>query len=156
MTPCSTSPRPSTWSSRTVGPGVMDRLGVGYETLAARNPRLVYVAIRGFGDARTGESPYADWPSYDIVAQAMGGLVSITGTADGDVMKAGPSVGDIFTGTLATVGLLAAVIDARASGAGPVRRRRDVRRRAQPLRRSGLPALLHRAGDGADRQRASR
>ena len=98
--------------------GVMDRLGVGYETLAARNPRLVYVAIRGFGDARTGESPYTDWPSYDIVAQAMGGLVSLTGSADGDVMKAGPSVGDIFTGTLATVGLLAAVIDARASGAG--------------------------------------
>ncbi len=98
--------------------GVMDRLGIGYETLAARNPQLVYAAVRGFGDPRTGESPYADWPSYDIVAQAMGGLVSITGTADGDVMKCGPSVGDIFSGTLAAVGLLAAVVDARSSGTG--------------------------------------
>ena len=98
--------------------GVMDRLGVGYEVLAERNPALVYAAIRGFGDPRTGESPYADWPAYDIVAQAMGGLVGITGTADGAVMKCGPSVGDIFTGALNTVGLLAAVIAARADGKG--------------------------------------
>jgi len=98
--------------------GVMDRLGVGYESLAERNARLVYAAIRGFGDQRTGESPYAQWPSYDIVAQAMGGLVSLTGTADGAVMKCGPSVGDIFSGTLTAVGLLAAVIDARSSGSG--------------------------------------
>ncbi len=98
--------------------GVMDRLGVGYETLASLNPQLVYAAIRGFGDPRTGASPYGDWPSYDIVAQAMGGLVSITGTAEGDVMKCGPSVGDIFSGTLTAVGLLAAVIDARANGHG--------------------------------------
>lgn len=98
--------------------GVMDRLGVGYETLAATNPKLVYAAIRGFGDPRTGESPYADWPAYDIVAQAMGGLVSITGSAADDVTKCGPSVGDIFAGTLNAVGLLAAVIDARATGTG--------------------------------------
>lgn len=98
--------------------GVMDRLGVGYDALCAANPTLVYAAIRGFGDPRTGESPYADWPAYDIVAQAMGGLVSITGSANGDVMKAGPSVGDIFAGTLNAVGLLAAVIDARATGTG--------------------------------------
>ena len=52
--------------------GVMDRLGVGYDVLHARQPRLVYAAIRGFGDPRTGESPYADWPAFDIVAQSMG------------------------------------------------------------------------------------
>jgi crotonobetainyl-CoA:carnitine CoA-transferase CaiB-like acyl-CoA transferase len=98
--------------------GVMDRLGLGYETLAASNPRLVYAAVRGFGDPRTGESPYADWPSYDIVAQAMGGVVSITGGLDGTVMKCGPSVGDIFAGTLNAVGLLAAVINARSTGVG--------------------------------------
>jgi crotonobetainyl-CoA:carnitine CoA-transferase CaiB-like acyl-CoA transferase len=55
--------------------GVMDRLGVGYEALRAVNPRLVYAAIRGFGDPRTGRSPYADWPAFDIVAQCMGGPV---------------------------------------------------------------------------------
>lgn len=97
--------------------GVMDRLGVGYEVLAAQNPKLVYAAIRGFGDPRTGASPYVDWPAYDIVAQAMGGLVSVTGSLDA-VAKCGPSVGDIFTGSLATVGLLAAVIEARSSGQG--------------------------------------
>lgn len=98
--------------------GVMDRLGVGYETLAAVNSKLVYAAIRGFGDPRTGKSPYSDWPAYDIVAQAMGGLVSVTGNADGTVVKCGPSVGDIFAGTLGVVGLLAAVINARATGQG--------------------------------------
>jgi len=98
--------------------GVMDRLGLSYETLAEVNPALVYGAIRGFGDPRTGESPYATWPSYDIVAQASGGLVSITGSGEGEVAKCGPSVGDIFAGTLNAVGVLAAVIDARATGVG--------------------------------------
>lgn len=98
--------------------GVMDRLGVGYETLAASNSNLVYAAIRGFGDPRTGESPYKAWPSYDVVAQAMGGVVSLTGHDDGTVMKCGPSVGDIFTGTMGAVGLLAAVVHARATGHG--------------------------------------
>jgi crotonobetainyl-CoA:carnitine CoA-transferase CaiB-like acyl-CoA transferase len=98
--------------------GVIDRLGVGYETLAASNPKLVYAAVRGFGDPRTGASAYTAWPAYDVVAQAMGGLVSVTGTADGTVMKCGPSVGDIFAGTLNAVGLLAAVIEARTSGHG--------------------------------------
>ena len=61
--------------------GVMDRLGVGYEVLRERNRRIVYAAIRGFGDPRTGRSPYADWPAFDVVAQCMGGLVAITGPA---------------------------------------------------------------------------
>ncbi|TMB69135.1 MAG: CoA transferase [Chloroflexi bacterium] len=98
--------------------GVMDRLGLAYETLADRNPRLVYAAIRGFGDPRTGASQYTDWPAYDIVAQAMGGLVGVTGTADGHGLRCGPSVGDIMPGTLATVGILAAVLHARETGEG--------------------------------------
>src|SRR5439155_461662 len=61
--------------------GVMDRLGVGWERLRERNPRLVYAAIRGFGDPRTGPSPYAEWPAFDIVAQCMGGVVATTGAA---------------------------------------------------------------------------
>ncbi len=98
--------------------GVMDRLGVGYDAIREVNPKIVYAAIRGFGDPRTGESPYQDWQAFDIVAQAMGGLVSITGNSADDVMKCGPSVGDIFTGTLSAVGLLAAVVEARLSGSG--------------------------------------
>ena len=98
--------------------GVMDRLGIGYEVLAGINTRLVYAAIRGFGDPRTGASPYVDWPAYDIVAQAMGGLVSTTGSLDGTVAKCGPSVGDIYSGALNAVGVLAAVIDAQRTGVG--------------------------------------
>jgi len=97
---------------------VMDRLGLSYEILAARNPRLVYAALRGFGDRRTGPSPLADWPAYDVVAQAMGGLLSITGTEDGGPVKTGPGVGDIFPASLLAVGILAALYDARRTGKG--------------------------------------
>jgi crotonobetainyl-CoA:carnitine CoA-transferase CaiB-like acyl-CoA transferase len=98
--------------------GVMDRLGLAYETLAARNPRLVYGAIRGFGDPRTGRSPYADWPAFDIVAQAMGGLVSCTGTTAGERVACGPSVGDLYPATVCVIGILAALHHARATGRG--------------------------------------
>jgi len=98
--------------------GVMERLGLAYETLAERNPRLVYAAIRGFGDPRTGKSPYSDLPAYDVVAQAMGGLVGVTGTADGHGLRCGPSVGDIMPGTLTAVGILSAVLHARETGEG--------------------------------------
>lgn len=98
--------------------GVMDRLGVGYEVLRERNPRLVYAAIRGFGDPRTGKSPYADWPAFDIVAQAMGGMVGTTGPSGSRGMPAGASVGDLFPGTLAALGIVAAVHASRRSGEG--------------------------------------
>lgn len=98
--------------------GVMDRLGLGYEALAARNPKLVYGAIRGFGDPRTGTSPYVDWPAYDVVAQAMGGPVSFTGTEDGQVLKIGPSIGDLYPGTLVALGVISALLHARATGQG--------------------------------------
>jgi crotonobetainyl-CoA:carnitine CoA-transferase CaiB-like acyl-CoA transferase len=96
----------------------MDRLGVGYEVLRERNPALVYVAIRGFGDPRTGESPYAQWPAFDIVAQSMGGMVGLTGPRGSAGMPAGASVGDLFPGTLAALGLVSALLSARTSGRG--------------------------------------
>jgi crotonobetainyl-CoA:carnitine CoA-transferase CaiB-like acyl-CoA transferase len=96
--------------------GVMERFDLSYETLAHDNPRLVYAAIRGFGDPRTGESPYAQWPAFDVVAQAMGGFMSITG--ENEPMKAGPGVGDIVPGCLAAFGILAAVHHAERSGVG--------------------------------------
>ena len=98
--------------------GVMDRLGLSYEVLREENPKLVYAAIRGFGDPRTGESPYADWPAFDVVAQAMGGFMGITGPAPGQPMKAGPGVGDLFPAALSVVGLLAALVHARDTGEG--------------------------------------
>jgi crotonobetainyl-CoA:carnitine CoA-transferase CaiB-like acyl-CoA transferase/citrate lyase beta subunit len=98
--------------------GVMDRLGFSYETLQEHNPRLVYTAVRGFGDPRTGASPYAGWPAFDVVAQAMGGLMGITGPGPGQPTKVGPGVGDTFPGALAALGTLAALLHARESGKG--------------------------------------
>jgi crotonobetainyl-CoA:carnitine CoA-transferase CaiB-like acyl-CoA transferase len=98
--------------------GVMDRLGLSYESLAALNPRLVYAAIRGFGDPRTGESPYVDWPAFDVVAQAMGGMMGITGPLGGPPTKVGPGVGDTVPALYAALGIVSAVLHARASGEG--------------------------------------
>jgi crotonobetainyl-CoA:carnitine CoA-transferase CaiB-like acyl-CoA transferase len=98
--------------------GVMDRAGVGYERLHEINPALVYAAIRGFGDPRTGASPYADWPAFDIVAQSMGGLVAVTGPEGSAGYKAGPGIGDIYPGTLAALGVVSAIHAARRTGHG--------------------------------------
>jgi crotonobetainyl-CoA:carnitine CoA-transferase CaiB-like acyl-CoA transferase len=98
--------------------GVMDGLGVGYEAMRGVNPRLVYAAIRGFGDPRTGTSPYQDWPAYDVIAQAMGGLVAVTGTAGGETFRCGPSAGDIYPATLAALGVCAALVHAGRTGEG--------------------------------------
>jgi crotonobetainyl-CoA:carnitine CoA-transferase CaiB-like acyl-CoA transferase len=98
--------------------GVMDRLGLPYELLHERFPKLVYASIRGFGDPRTGPSPYADWPAFDIIAQAMGGVLGITGSDAEHPVKVGPGIGDIFPGALAALGILAAVRHADATGQG--------------------------------------
>ncbi len=99
-------------------PGVMERLGISYETLASDNPRLVYAAIRGFGDPRSGASPYAGWPSYDVVAQSMGGLIAMTGPDAQTPTKVGPGIGDIFAGMMMSFGILVALREAEATGKG--------------------------------------
>lgn len=98
--------------------GVMDKLGLGYEAIKARNPRIVYGAIRGFGDPRTGASPYAEWPAYDIIAQAHGGLVSMNGTGPDERIQVGPYLGDIYPGTVGALAFLAAIHHARNTGEG--------------------------------------
>ncbi|MBJ8346949.1 CaiB/BaiF CoA-transferase family protein [Antrihabitans sp. YC2-6] len=98
--------------------GVMERLGLSYESLSADNPRLIYAAVRGFGDARSGESPYLHWPAFDVVVQAMAGLMGITGTEDGNPIKVGPGIGDIYPGTMLALGVTAALYETRGSGLG--------------------------------------
>lgn len=98
--------------------GVMDRLGLSYETLRARNPKLVYAAIRGFGDPRTGHSPYSDWPAFDVVAQAMGGLMQINGPDRDTPLKVGPGVGDLFPAALCAFGISSALLRATRTGQG--------------------------------------
>ena len=92
--------------------GVMDSLGLSFETILQRNPKIVYGAVRGYGDPRTGESPYADWPALDPVGQSAGGLVEATGD------QWGVAIADIYPGTLMALGLLAAVHRAQQTGKG--------------------------------------
>ncbi|MGB3071840.1 MAG: CoA transferase [Ottowia sp.] len=98
--------------------GVMDRLGLSYETLRERNPKLVYASIRGFGDPRTGKSPYSEWPAFDVVAQAMGGLMQINGPDRHTPLKVGPGVGDLYPATLCAYGVTAALFRAARTGEG--------------------------------------
>ena len=92
--------------------GVMDRLGLSYEVIAARNPKIIYACVRGFGDPRTGKSPYVDWPSLDAAAQSFGGLVHAN---DGLVT---PAIADIFPGTLMALGVVSAIHHAQRTGKG--------------------------------------
>jgi crotonobetainyl-CoA:carnitine CoA-transferase CaiB-like acyl-CoA transferase len=98
--------------------GVMDHLGVGWEVCHERNPKLVYTAIRGFGDTRIAPSPYANWPAYDVIAQAVGGVIAATGQDEDHIMKVGPPIGDTVPGTMASLGMLAALWRARDTGIG--------------------------------------
>ncbi len=98
--------------------GVMDRLGIGWEVLQKINPSLVYGSLRGFGDPRTGASPYQNWPAFDVVAQAMGGIMAMTGPDAVTPTKVGPGVGDIIPGMMLGFGLLAALHHARRTGEG--------------------------------------
>lgn len=98
--------------------GVLDRLGLSYEKLAERNPRLVYACIRGFGDPRSASNDYTDWPAFDVVSQSMGGMMGVTGAEDGIPMKVGPGVGDLIPATLCAFGVLAAVLRAQRTGRG--------------------------------------
>jgi crotonobetainyl-CoA:carnitine CoA-transferase CaiB-like acyl-CoA transferase len=94
--------------------GVARRLGFDFQTLSAINPGLIYCSITGFG--QTG--PHKDKPGYDLLVQAMGGLMSITGSPGGEPMKVGVAVADILTGLYATVAILAALNERHTSGLG--------------------------------------
>ena len=95
-------------------PGVMDRLGLGYEALHERNGRLVYCAISGFG--QTG--PLRDRPAYDAIVQAMSGTMSLTGEPDRPPVIIGPPIGDIAAGLYCGLAALAALADRERTGKG--------------------------------------
>ncbi|MBI2868130.1 MAG: CoA transferase [Chloroflexi bacterium] len=95
-------------------PGTMQKMGLGYRTLRRHNPRLIYAAISGFG--QTG--PYAERPALDIVAQAMGGVMSITGEEGGTPLRPGVSIGDLSAGLFTAIAILAALHERQRSGKG--------------------------------------
>ena len=95
-------------------PGVAARLGAGWETLSALNPRLVYASVSGFG--QTG--PYAQRPGYDLIAQGLSGVMSVTGEPDGDPVKCGIPIGDLSAGLFCAVAILSAVHARERTGRG--------------------------------------
>jgi CoA:oxalate CoA-transferase len=95
-------------------PGVAERLGIGYATLAAVNPRLVYVSVSGFG--QTG--PFAHRPAYDIIVQAMSGIMEATGAPDGPPTLVGEAVSDVVSGIYASWAILAALLQRERTGRG--------------------------------------
>ena len=95
-------------------PGVLDSMGLGYEDLREVNPRLVFCSLTGYG--QTG--PYSHRPGYDLLAQAEGGLMSVSGPKDGEPYKVGASLADIMTGLFAAIGMLSALRERESSGEG--------------------------------------
>lgn len=95
-------------------PGVAKRLGVDYEALKEIAPQLIYASISGFG--QTG--PYANYPGYDLIAQGMTGVMSITGEADGDPVKCGLPIADLGAGMFCATGILGAIIARTQTGEG--------------------------------------
>jgi formyl-CoA transferase len=97
-----------------MAPGTIERLGLGYDAIRAINPGIVYAQVKGFGEG----SPYEKNLAFDMIAQACGGTMSVTGEPDGPPCKPGPSLGDTGTGMLMAISILGALYERRATGQG--------------------------------------
>jgi CoA:oxalate CoA-transferase len=99
-------------------PGLLDDMGIGYKALSERNPRLIYACISGFGSMEGYLGPYSKRPAYDIVAQAMGGLLNTNGQADGPPTWLGVALGDIVSGMNAAYAIMLALYQRAQTGRG--------------------------------------
>src|SRR5437773_2176775 len=97
-----------------MGPGAMERLGFGYESLKTLNPRIIAASVKGFGST----GPYADYKSFEWIAQAMAGAMSMTGSPDGPPTKAIGGLADTGAGLHTAIGILAAIVQRQTTGVG--------------------------------------
>ena len=95
-------------------PGTMEKFGLGYDVLKEINPKIIYAACSGFGET----GPYSQKPAYDIIVQAMGGIMSITGQEGGEPTRPGASIGDIIAGLFTTIGVSMALYHRAMTGEG--------------------------------------
>ena len=95
-------------------PGTMEKFGLGYDVLKEINPKIIYAACSGFGET----GPYSQKPAYDIIVQAMGGIMSITGQEGGEPTRVGASVGDIIADLFTTIGVSMALYHRAMTGEG--------------------------------------
>src|SRR6266404_522843 len=97
-----------------MAPGTIERLGLGYDVIRAINPGIIYAQVKGFGEG----SPYERNLAFDMIAQACGGTMSVTGERDGPPCKPGPSLGDTGTGMLMAITIVGALYKRRETGEG--------------------------------------
>jgi formyl-CoA transferase len=95
-------------------PGTVERMGLGFDVLSARNPRLVMGSINAFG----ADGPLSDWPGFDQIAQGYSGMMSLTGFADGDPTRTGTAIGDMSSGMWLAMAVLAALLERERTGRG--------------------------------------
>jgi len=95
-------------------PGTTRKLGLSYDVLSKINPRVIYAAVSGFGHS----GPYSERPAYDMIAQALGGIMSITGQPGGEPTRVGSSIGDIIAGMFGAIGIISAIYERVFTGKG--------------------------------------
>lgn len=95
-------------------PGVMDRLGFSYESLAEINPGIIYCSISGYGQ----DGPYKDRPAFDLTVQATSGIMGLTGFADGPPVRCGAWIGDMISSLYSVIGILTALVSRQKTGKG--------------------------------------